>query len=107
MLIVFPLQLSATKDDLTLRTLFEDEQWQMLLLETGYRKPLSSLTQQDMSGIKRILRNFYTFVRVKAEIDQFLEGLSCLGVVDAVRKHPMLMQPLLIPSESCQLTKGM
>ena len=104
---VLPLQLSSAKDDLTLKTLFEDEQWQTLLLETGYRKPLSCLTQQDTSGIKRILRNFYTFVRVKAEIDQFLEGLSCLGVIDAVKKHPMLMQPLFIPSESCQLTKGM
>ena len=68
------------------------------------QKASVSLTQQD---VKRILRNFNIFGKVKAEIDQFLEGLLCLEVMDVVRKHPMLMQPLHIPSESCQLTKGM
>lgn len=100
------MQLSDVKDDITLRTLFENDQWLTLLLETGYRKALSSLTVEDLIGIKRTLRNFYMLLRVKAEIDQFLEGLSCLGVLDQVRSHPMLMQPLLIPSEKCKLSKG-
>ena len=100
------IQLSDVKDDLTLRALFENDQWQTVLLKTGYRKPLSSLTMKDMIGIKHTLRNFYMLLRVKAEIDQFLEELSCLGVLDQVRSHPMLMQPLLIPSEKCKLSKG-
>ena len=100
------MQLSDVKDDITLRTLFENDQWLTVLLETGYRKALSSLTVEDLIGIKRTLRNFYMLLRVKAEIDQFLEGLSCLGVLDQVRSHPMLMQPLLIPSEKCKLSKG-
>jgi hypothetical protein len=30
-------------------------------------------------------------LKVKAELDQFVEGLTVCGVLDVVRAHPMLM----------------
>ena len=98
--------MSGIKSDAALRILFEEERYQALLLETGYRKPLASLSIQDIPVIQGTLRNFYVLLRVKAEIDQFLEGLSSLGVLDEVRQHPMLMQPLLMSNKKYQLSKG-
>ena len=92
-------------DTYALRALLNEERWQTLLLDTGYRKPLSQVTSNDVLTIARVLRNFYTLIRVKPEIDQLLEGLSSLRVLEYVRKYPNLFLPMFQTEES-QLTKG-
>lgn len=42
---------------------------------------------------------------MKAETDQFFDGLDVLGVMSMVRKYPDLMKPLFVP-ENVPLTKG-
>ena len=38
----------------------------------------------------------FTLVRSKAVLDQFQEGLGALGVLNALKKFPFLLQPLFV-----------
>lgn len=58
-----------------------------LIIETGYRKPLCRLTMKDVPGLKQILRD-HVLVNVKAELDQFSEGLNTIGVLEKMKKYP-------------------
>ncbi len=92
---------------MAVRTVFEDEDCVSLLLETGFHKPLLSLTVADKPSICTTLKYYHAFVKVKAELDQFVEGLKALGVLELTRKHPDLMRPLFVDVIDCQkLTKG-
>ena len=42
---------------------------------------------------------------MKAETDQFIDGLNVLGIVQMAKKYPQLMKPLFIPTEN-QINKG-
>lgn len=48
---------------------------------------------------------FYTTLKVKAEMDQFMEGKEVLGIMSSVRKSPNLCRPLFVCRET-ELTKG-
>ena len=61
-----------------------------LILETGYRKPLTSATIEEKPALQKILRA-HVLLRVKAEMDQFCEGLKTCGVLEAVTQYPKLM----------------
>ena len=54
----------------------------------------------------KTLRNFYTIIKVKPEIDQLLEGLLTLGVLQQITKYPDVMLPLFRAPEENQLKKG-
>ena len=82
----------------------QNEDLTSTILESGYVKPLTFLSLEDVCILKQTLRD-YTLVRVKAEIDQFIEGLSALGVLETVRKYPALMSPLFTNLKK-PLTKG-
>lgn len=75
-----------------------------LIIETGYRKPLCRLTMEDVPGLKQTLRD-HVLVKVKAELDQFCEGLKTLGVLEKMRKHPSLMAVLFTDSGKKELNK--
>ena len=65
------------------------------LLETGFRKPMSSLRMEDKVAIKKtVLANM--ILKVKPELDQFGDGLRTCGILDAVRRHPGLMAQLFL-----------
>ena len=85
--------------------LFSDEANASLLLETGFRKPLCLLTMSDREIISSTMRLYYTLVKVKAETDQFMDGLKTLGVLQMVKKFPDLMKPVLV-KQSTKLHKG-
>ena len=73
--------------DESLCSIFDDSDYELALMETGYRKPLSTLVLADRSTIVQTLRN-YAFLRVKPELDQFREGLASCGVAGAIYKEP-------------------
>ena len=49
----------------------------------------------------------YAVVRVKAELDQILEGLATLDVLDLIRSNPIKMRTLLVHSNAVPLTADM
>ena len=80
------------ESDEYLRVLFQSPEYEPVLLETGYRKPLTSLQIADKTTIKQTLKA-YVLLRVKAEIDQFCDGLRTCEVIEYTRKYPTLMTP--------------
>ena len=97
------------KTDEELRFLFSEENTDKgendtFIIETGYRKPLCRLTMEDVPGLKQTLRD-HVLVNVKAELDQFSEGLNTLGVLEKVKKYPSLMSPLFTYTGKKELDK--
>lgn len=87
---LFLLQLEAAESDECLRDVFDDSDNELMILETGYKKPLSLLVLSDKASLQATLRA-QVLLKVKPELDQFMEGLALCGVLDFVRRHPMLM----------------
>ena len=50
-----------------------------LLLQTGYRKPISSLTTTDKKEIISALLDYHVMLKVKGAMDQYMDGLEALG----------------------------
>ena len=104
----FLYQLDLATSDEALRGVFDDSDFELALLETGFRNPLTSLALSDRDLIKKTLKN-YVFLRVKPEFDQFCEGLRTCGVAEAVQTHPSLMAPCFIHTHvnNTELNRGM
>ena len=94
------MQLDGTESDDELRDLFDDDKGngdnRLLLMETGYRKPLALLTCDDMPGIKKAIRDYHTLVKIKPELDQFSDELKTLNVLQTMKMYPSLMSPLFV-----------
>ena len=67
---------------------------------------MSALSLQDRDDIVSVVTTYHTIVKVKAEVDQFLDGLQSLGVHDYIKSHPDLMKPLFVADNITQLTSG-
>ena len=91
---------------MALQAIFDDSATADIVLETGYRKPLGTVTVSDKEEIIRVLKRYHTLIKVKAEIDQFIEGLQCLGIDHLIKEHPDLMEPLFV-NKNKSLTAGM
>ena len=50
-----------------------------MLADIGYRKPVTKLTVTDIEALKCALVDHHCMLKVKAYIDQFIEGLEVLG----------------------------
>ena len=94
------------EDDNDLRLLFENSDNESLLLETGFRKPIFSLTCVDKALINETLCDYHFLVKVKAELDQFSKGLETLGVLEETKKYPSLMSSLFVKKEGKKINKG-
>ena len=61
------------------------------MFETGYDKPLSQLQKDDVESLQAALTDYHCMIKVKAAMDQFLEGLQMGGVADYIKTHPQLL----------------
>ena len=77
-----------------------------LLLATGFRRRLALLSLKDVDDLVGFLLEYHLFVKAKAEIDQFVEGLMTLGFLGHLRKNPSLWQNFFVLSED-KLTPGL
>lgn len=67
---------------------------------------MCDLTLEDASMIKSSLIDYHCILKVKAEMDQFLEGLTSLGILDAIKSQPEVMKPLFVAENSERITAG-
>ena len=84
----------GAQSDSDLREIFTDPESEGILLETGYSKPLTLIQLNDSKCIVSSLMSLIDYrcvIKVKAAVDQFLDGLRAPGVADYVCKHPELM----------------
>lgn len=98
--------MNTAADDKSLQEIFEDSDTSGKLLETGYRKPLTSITVNDREVIAVVLKLYHTLIKVKAEIDQFVDGLRCLGIDRYIKQYPELMEPVFVNMPRKRLTAG-
>ena len=97
------------ENEAELRALFDgsDADMESLLLETGFFKPLSLLSMSDKDGILSSVTDYHCILKVKAVMDQFLEGLEVGGVLVAVRNHGDVMKSMFCPTQKSELTAGL
>jgi len=86
----FLTQVKAAPDDRTLRKLATDNC--ALLIESGLTMPLALLTVHDKDTIVQTVALHHVLLKSKAEMDQFAQGLSALGVLDAIKDHSNLFE---------------
>ena len=46
-------------------------------------------------SLQAALTDYHCMIKVKAAMDQFLEGLQMGGVADYIKTHPQLLEPFL------------
>ena len=95
----------CTTDDELVR-LFQAEEMLDPLLEANYSKPVTHLTLSDRNEINQTLADFHCYMKRKACMDQFMEGLDAVGVARFVRSYPALMEPLFFKGCSTPLNPG-
>lgn len=88
-------QLSTAKQDHEICSIFAIDENASILLETGYNKPLHRLSLGDVADIRASVVDYHCMIKVKAAMDQFMEGLDMGGIADYVRTHLDLIRPLL------------
>lgn len=71
---------AETDDDIRMCCALDESQ--LLINEKGFRKPLAFLKIGDKDIIIGALLDYYLMVKVKAEIDQFQNGLKTLGFLE-------------------------
>lgn len=76
-----------------------------LLVATGFRKPVCNLKITDRLAILSALVEYHLMAKMKAEMDQFKEGLNALGFLDIVRRNTSLWEPFFMHHES-KITAG-
>ena len=70
----------------------------------GMCQPSSSLDLSDRYNIVQSMATHYSIVSVKAELDQFVDGLRASGVLELFQKFPTVMRPTLLCKEPLPLT---
>ena len=59
----------------------------------------------NSSEIIATLVAYHTLIKIKAELDQFVEGLQPLNIHNYIIDYPQIMEPLFV-YENKQLTAG-
>lgn len=77
-----------------------------MILETGFRKGLPLLVIADKESLKSALRDHHTLTKIKPEVDQFMDGLKEVGVLDMIRKYPVLMSKLFVREDQKKIDKS-
>ncbi|XP_064389314.1 uncharacterized protein LOC135337323 isoform X2 [Halichondria panicea] len=93
-------EINDADTDEKLRLIFEDDEKVGLVCDTGYSKALCLASMADKDGIKNALRDYHSLIKIKAELDQFTEGLHTCEVLKYVQNYSDLMQPLFCQQPS-------
>ena len=98
------MQVRSAEDDAILRSACLSEV--DMIIDAGYSKPVSVITIDEKDELAQVLRVHYTLLKNKAEMDQLKNGLSELGVGEAMNKYPDLLEQLFLAAKSTPLTAG-
>ena len=77
-----------------------------MVLEAGYSKPIASITLAGKADLTGTLIYHYTLYRNKPVMDQLKDGLSALGVLDAMMSYPDVIEPYFVHGKQTPLTAG-
>lgn len=88
----------ASSDAEKLKELWEGEDY-LFRFDIGIYQPCTAINAESIDNILQLFANHYLISSVKAELDQFLDGLRVLDVIDLIRSNPNKMKQLLVYSE--------
>ena len=78
-----------------------------LLMECGYNKPVAKVELGDKPNIIQTVTLHKVVLASLAELSQFRNGLSAIGVLPALKEYPFLLSPYYsIDDINDQLTSG-
>lgn len=77
-----------------------------VIVEAGYVKPITSINLSNRFDVTNAIKLHYGLLRCKAELDQLHDGLSIMGVREAMTMNSDLFSPLFTSSEMTKLTAG-
>jgi hypothetical protein len=80
------------------REIFENNEASDMLYITGFKKATQKLTFEDRATLKSVLIDYHCIVKVKAEMDQFIEGIATTDVLRLMRHSPAKFKCLFVPS---------
>ena len=60
----------------------------LLLYDTGFTKSINDLTISDQPSIVQSLVDYHLMIKVKAQMDQFKDGLKALGFLSMLTSKP-------------------
>ena len=66
------------------------------LIDVGYNKAVTNLTLSDRSEVISSILDFNLFIKVKAAMDQFREGLNSAGLLPTMKQYEDLLRPLFV-----------
>jgi hypothetical protein len=70
-----------------------------ILINYGVTKPLTRVCAEDIPALVRSVAVDSVIMKVKSELDQFIEGLEESGVLKPLRKYPDLFAPMFMDME--------
>ena len=76
------------------------------LCATGYKKAVCTLCVEDKGNIRAALLDYHCLLKVKGEMDQFIEGISAVGVLEFVKKHPDVMKHFFVDTPQGKVNAG-
>ena len=76
-----------------------------LVTEAGYTKSLSSVELSDRNNLISTITTYHIFIKTKAMMDQFKEGLEDTGIYSYLKSYEDQMRPLFV-NERVPLTAG-
>lgn len=65
-------------------------EYSAIFAESGYTKALALVAMEDKVTMVQTVTLHYVLLRNKAELDQFCDGLSALGVLSMIRRESAL-----------------
>ena len=66
--------MTISEADHAVRSVFQNTDFENLLLETGSTMPLSQLKINDKDNIISSIKDYHCVIKPKAAMDQFIEG---------------------------------
>ena len=77
-----------------------------LVTEAGYTKSLSSVELNDRNNLISTITTYHVFIKTKAMMDQFKEGLEDTGIYSYLKSYEDQMRPLFVnkrvPLTACE-----
>ena len=78
-----------------------------LLMKCGFSKPVTKLELEDKVTVVQSICLQMVVLDTLAELDQFMDGLTSLGVAKALQKHTSLLRSFYCSANKMELTSGM
>ena len=92
--------------DVALRDALHSDDALALMANVGYTKPLTRLSQSDRKEIIDAVQTFHLFIKVKAVMDQFQEGLRYARVHIYLKQFMDIIRPMFV-NDNPPLTASM